>query len=272
MSTLQFQILCPDHLKEPVMAFLEPLGFEGFWDNGDTILAYVPQDIFNHKSFYDTLSKFDLENNYSYHVLEEKNWNEEWEKNFDPIVINDQVYIYASFHPQLDYPYQIKINPKMSFGTGHHATTRLSAILLLHLDVSKKTVLDMGCGTGVLAILANQMGAQYVQAIDNDQWSYENAMDNVAENKCKDVIVSLGSIEAIENRTFDIVISNITKNINLGLLPSLAQKVSPNGYLILSGFLDFDLNEMQTAAEHLGFKEVKTIAENTWQGLCMQKR
>jgi len=271
MSTLQFQILCPDHLKEPVMAFLEPLGFEGFWDNGDTILAYVPQDLFNHKSFYDTLSKFDLENNYSYSVLEEKNWNEEWEKNFDPIAINEQVYIYASFHTKLDYQYQIKINPKMSFGTGHHATTRLSAILLLHLDVANKDVLDMGCGTGVLAILAHKMKANYIQAIDNDLWSFENAKDNTIENECKNVIVSLGSTDVIENRNFDIVISNITKNINLGLLPELAKKVSNNGYLIISGFLDFDLIEMKTAAEQLGFKEIETVAENAWQAICMQK-
>ncbi len=271
MSTLQFQILCPDHLKEPVMAFLEPLGFEGFWDNGDTIMAYVPQDLFDHKSFYDTLSQFELENNYSYNVLEEKNWNEEWEKNFEPIVIDDKVYVYASFHPLKHYPYQIRINPKMSFGTGHHATTRLSAILLMHLDVADQNVLDMGCGTGVLAILANKMNAKYVQAIDNDQWSFENALDNVAENDCKNVIVSLGSTEAIEDKLFDIVISNITKNINLGLLPELAKKVSSKGYLIISGFLDFDLNEMRTAAENLGFTPVETIAENAWQGLCMQK-
>lgn len=271
MSTLQFQILCPDNLKEPIMAFLEPLGFEGFWDNGDTIMAYVPQDLFNHKSFYDTLSQFELENNYSYTILEEKNWNEEWEKNFDPIVIGEQVYVYASFHPKEAYPFQIIINPKMSFGTGHHATTRLSAILLMHLDVADKKVLDMGCGTGVLAILADKMKANYVQAIDNDPWSFENAQDNATENECKNVIVSLGSTEAIENVKFDIVISNITKNINLGLLPQLAQKVSNNGYLIISGFLDFDLIEMRTAVEQLGFKEIETIAENAWQGICLQK-
>lgn len=271
MSTLQIKILCPDSLKEELMAVLSPLDFEGFWDNGDTIMAYIEKDTFNHKLFYDTLSNYELENNYSFDELAEVNWNEEWEKNFEPVLIDNKLYIRAGFHPSGNYPYEIVIQPKMSFGTGHHPTTRLSAILLMHLEVKNKSVLDMGCGTGILSILAEKMGASEVLGVDNDAWSYENALDNVQNNECSRVEVKLGSTEQVQNKTFDVVISNITKNINLQLLPSLSSMVSKQGFLILSGFLDFDLIEMETKAQSLGFKTIEHLEEQSWQGLCLQK-
>lgn len=271
MSILQIKILCPDSLKEELMAVLTPLEFEGFWDNGDTILAYIDRDQFNHKLFYDTLSAYELENNYSFEELAEINWNEEWEKNFDPVLIDEKLYIRANFHPAGQYPYEIVINPKMSFGTGHHPTTRLSAILMMHLPLKDKTVLDMGCGTGILSILADRMGASYVLGVDNDAWSHENALDNIQGNNSKNVEVKLGSTEASKGKVFDVVISNITKNINLTLLPDLSEMVSKEGYLILSGFLDFDLNEMESKARSLGFETREHLSEQSWQGLCMQK-
>lgn len=271
MSILQIKILCPDSLKEELMAVLTPLEFEGFWDNGDTILAYIDREQFNHKLFYDTLSAYELENNYSFEELAEINWNEEWEKNFDPVLIDEKLYIRANFHPAGQYPYEIVINPKMSFGTGHHPTTRLSAILMMHLPLKDKTVLDMGCGTGILSILADRMGASYVLGVDNDAWSHENALDNIQGNNSKNVEVKLGSTEASKGKVFDVVISNITKNINLTLLPDLSEMVSKEGYLILSGFLDFDLNEMESKARSLGFETREHLSEQSWQGLCMQK-
>lgn len=271
MSTLQIKILCPDSLKEELMAVLTPLDFDGFWDNGDSVMAYIERDRFNHKLFYDTLSGYELENNYSFEELAEINWNEEWEKNFDPVLIADKLYIRAGFHPEGNYPYEILIQPKMSFGTGHHPTTRLSAILLMNLDVKGKRVLDMGCGTGILSILAEKMGATFILGVDNDAWSYKNALDNVQNNNCPNTIIKLGSTEQATGQTFDIVISNITKNINLLLLPELGEMVSKNGYLILSGFLDFDLKEMERKAQSLGFNTVQHLEEQSWQGLCLQK-
>lgn len=129
----------------------------------------------------------------------------------------------------------------------------------------------MGCGTGILSILADRMGATYVLGVDNDAWSHENALDNIQGNNCRNVEVKLGSTDAAKGKAFDVVISNITKNINLTLLPDLSQLVSNQGYLILSGFLDFDLNEMESKARSLGFETREHLSEQSWQGLCMQK-
>lgn len=271
MKNLQFIILCPDELKELLIVKLDELLFEGFWDNGDSIYAYIPENAFNHKLFYDTLSDYGLENNYTYGILDDKNWNEEWEKNFDPIAIDNQVYIRAAFHPSSELPFEIIINPKMSFGTGHHATTRLCTRLLLPLNIHNKRVLDMGTGTGILAILAEKKGARFVQAIDNDQWSFENCLDNIKENNCKNVEVVLGSVEEIINEPFDVVISNITKNINMTLLPHLADKVLKGGWVILAGFLDFDTAEILESAEKKGLKLKRQINEEAWQALLLEK-
>lgn len=271
MTTLDIHILCPDEFKDIVTATLSEGNFEGFWEDGNSLHAYISENLFQDKWLYDTLAAWGLENNYSVSVLPEKNWNEEWEKNYEPIVIAGKLRVRAPFHPKGDELYDIVIQPKMSFGTGHHATTRLCAALFMNLDIGQKKVLDMGCGTGVLAILAETMGALRVLAIDNDPWSVENAIGNAQLNSCKYVEVLEGSTDRINSEVFDIVISNITKNINLHLLPDLAQAVSMDGYFIISGFLDFDREEMQRETEKFGFKFMEWKEEEKWQGLCFQK-
>ncbi len=255
------------------MAELEQLGFEGFWENGDTIYAFIDEKLLDEKQIYNSLSVYSLENNYSFEALEDKNWNEEWEKNFEPIEVSGQVYVRASFHPpKPEFPFQIIINPKMSFGTGHHATTRLIMQLMLTKQLKGKAVLDMGCGTGILSILAEKMGAVKILAIDNDLWSYENAQDNIKENNCKCVSVKLGSTEEAGKEPFDMVISNITRNTNLRLLPSLEKLILKGGLFLLSGFLDFDKAGMIKEIEALGFEEVACVSEDNWQGLCFKKK
>lgn len=271
MTTLDIHILCPDEFKDLVTSTLSENDFEGFWEDGNSLHAYISENLFQDKWLYDTLAHWGLENNYTVSKLPDKNWNEEWEKNYDPILIDHRLNVRAPFHKASNTEYDILIQPKMSFGTGHHATTRLCAILFMNLQKGHRKVLDMGCGTGVLAILAEKMGADRVLAIDNDPWSVENAIGNAQLNACKYVEVLEGSAENIRGENFDVVISNITKNINLLLLPELAQAVSKDGYLIISGFLDFDCQEMIEETEKLGFTFIEKQEEEKWQGLCFQK-
>lgn len=266
-------IPCLEDKIEIITAELNQLGFEGFWEEGSMINAFIAQDDFKEKSLYDMLGKYKMENHYSIKVLEDKNWNETWESNFDPVQIDNQVMIRASFHPPAtSAEHEIIINPEMSFGTGHHETTELMIRLMLGIDFSRKTVLDLGSGTGVLAILASKMGAKTNVAIENDPGSVQNCRDNVIQNNCSNIEVIEGSIEQSPKLKYDIVLSNITKNINKSLLPSCVELLAPQGYLVISGFLDFDRDEMVQFCEGLGLVHEQTIELNKWQAALMRGR
>lgn len=272
---LEVRIVCPDQLKEIILAELEMLPYEGFWDQADTILAYISEDSFSMQALSEVLRKYGIENNFSVDQMPEKNWNEEWESHFQPFELENKVRVRADFHPSSDaFEHEIIIKPKMSFGTGHHETTHLMMKYMLEIDFVGKQVLDMGSGTGILAILAEKLGAFQVMAIDNDQWSFENMPENFEANACESIDLKLGGIEALQSEvsnSYDMVLSNITKNINLELLPELCRLVSSNGLLVISGFLDFDLEDMRQSAKKHGLQFVSHQELNHWQAALFIK-
>lgn len=261
-----------DERKDIIIAELTDLGYDGIWDKGNELSAYIETEKFQHKSIYDMLGKYGMENSFSYVALESQNWNEAWEKNYDPIWVDDRVYIRSPFHqPDANALHEIIIQPQMSFGTGHHETTRLMVEMMLTENFGGKSVLDMGTGTGVLAFFAHKLGATELVGIDYDQNSVENAADNLKYNPGVDVTFLHGSFEAIPDRKFDVVLSNITKNINMELLPHLAKHVSTGGKLMLAGFLNFDLKEVDAKVSSHGFELVRNNSIGDWECLLYKK-
>jgi ribosomal protein L11 methyltransferase len=260
-----------DH-KDIITAELFDLGYEGFWDEGMILKAYIDASLFQHKLLYDKLGVYGMENSFSYSLMPDQNWNMEWEKHYDPILVDDTVFVRSPFHDaQVGVEYEVIIQPQMSFGTGHHETTQLMIEMMLTIDFKGKTVLDMGTGTGVLAFLSGFMGASDIVGIDYDQNSVDNAQENLKYNSVQHVSFLHGSFEAIPDRKFDVVLSNITKNINMGLLPHLANHTSPSGYLILAGFLNFDIKEINQKTIDLGFKLIRNVSKGDWECLLYTK-
>jgi len=261
-----------DERKEIITAELVNLDYEGVWEEGMSLKGYIPKSLFAHKTLYDTLAKYGMENNFKYAEVQDKNWNEEWEKHYEPILVDDQVYVRSPFHEtKQGIPFEVIIQPQMSFGTGHHETTQLMIEMMLTTYIKDKLVLDMGTGTGVLAFLSSLLGAKEVIGIDYDQNSVDNAKENVKYNSVSNVSFLHGSHEAIPSQRFEVVLSNITKNINMGLLPHLAEHTSTGGHLILAGFLNFDLEEIDKATTDLGFELVRNISKKDWESLLYKK-
>src|SRR5690606_6635003 len=230
--------------NEILMAELIEVGFDSFTEEHEGILAYIPKDIFDEKE----LSNIALMNNeeikisYTYREMPNINWNEEWEKNFEPIYVADKVLIRAEFHEPNPELHEIVIQPKMSFGTGHHPTTHLMIQQMLEMDFTGKTVLDMGCGTSVLAIFAKQRGAGRTVAIDIDEWSVENSKENAVRNNVE-LDISLGTADNLGSEKFDIILANINRNILISDIPTYEGVLNSGGQLLLSGlcFVDVDV-------------------------------
>lgn len=255
-----------------LMAELIEIGFDSFTEEHEGILAYIQKEIFNE----DLLQKIHLLQNpeikisYTYQEMPNINWNEEWEKNFSPINIEDQVSIRAEFHPDQNLPHEIIIQPKMSFGTGHHATTYLMIQQMLELDFRNKTVLDMGCGTSVLAIFAKQKGAGKTVAIDIDEWSVENSQENAERNKV-DLQISQGTAKNLGKENFDIILANINRNILISDIPTYVSILNEGGILLLSGLCFFDVDDILEVCtkEKLILKNKQQREE--WVSLLLQK-
>lgn len=257
------------------MASLFEIGFDSFEENDENLFAYVSPGVYNKELLEEVLQKYHLEGTpVSEEMLENKNWNEEWEKYFDPVFVDDKVYIRATFHTSLkEYPYEIIINPKMSFGTGHHETTTLMIREQLKNEHTGKKVFDVGTGTGILAIMAAKLGASEVFAIDIDQWSFENSQENVKLNHCENISVQKGSVEEISDENqYDIILANITRNILLHDMPYYNKYCLENGRLLLSGFYEFDAEEVRIAAERNGFALDSKDEFNSWCCLSFTKK
>ncbi|NDV77379.1 50S ribosomal protein L11 methyltransferase [Dysgonomonas sp. 511] len=226
-------------------ASIAELGFESFVEDEDGTLAYIQSDVFDIAALDQLLADFPLEAqiSYTFKSIEEQNWNEEWEKNyFQPLTIDDKCIIQSTFHKvPATYEYNIYIDPKMAFGTGHHQTTELMIREILKDDFAGKSLLDMGTGTAILAILASMRGANPIEAIDIDQWAYDNAMENLKLNSVDNVSVEIGGAELLGDKSFDIILANINRNILLNDIPAYASVLNDGGYLYMSGFYVEDI-------------------------------
>jgi ribosomal protein L11 methyltransferase len=252
------------------LGLLGELGFESFSDgeSEDTLLAYIQKDLFNQKEIETLLTQheYPVQLQYQFSDVKMENWNALWESNYEPVLIADRCYIRAPFHPQMDQvDYEIVIEPKMSFGTAHHETTSLMIQYILEEPFEKKSVLDMGAGTGILAILAYKKGAFPVTAIDNDEWAYLNNVENNSRNNTEDIVVKLGDAATIKGDSYQVIIANINRNILLRDMDAYYETLLPNGIIFLSGFyVDEDLPKIKEKCETLGLQYVSHKEKNRW--------
>ena len=261
---------CNETVNDVVSALAGEIGFESFveWENG--VQAYIQQSLFDEEALKSMVADFPLPDTtieYTVVEAEDKDWNEEWEKNFfQPIVIGDRCCIHSTFHkdtPQTEY--EILINPQMAFGTGHHETTSSIISELLEADLQGKSVLDMGCGTSILAILASMRGADPITAIDIDDWCVNNSSDNIALNGIENITVEWGDANLLKGRApFDVIIANINRNILLADMAQYAACMHPGSELFMSGFYVQDIPVIQEKAESLGMEFIHHREKNNW--------
>lgn len=254
---------------EILMAELGYAGFESFVETNSGLQAYIQKEDWSEDILDDVyiLNSDEFEISYSKKEIAKVNWNAEWEKSFFPIVVNNICTVRAPFHEKPNTEYDIIIEPKMSFGTGHHETTFMMIKHMLQVDFKDKVVLDMGCGTGVLAILAQKLGAQEVTAIDIDNWCYINSIENVEKNNCNSIKVMEGDASLLVSKQFDVILANINRNILLDDLLTYIENLNKDGILILSGFYDNDIHSIQEVCEQHLLKLIGTIEKNKWVSL-----
>ncbi|WP_458629046.1 50S ribosomal protein L11 methyltransferase [Winogradskyella sp. PC D3.3] len=254
---------------EILIAELGYAGFESFVETEEGVIAYIQKEEWN-ENILDhiyVLTSDEFEISYTFEDIEQTNWNEEWEKNFNPIVVDDLVSVRAPFHEKLDTKFDLIIEPKMSFGTGHHETTHMMIQHILNNDFKDKSVLDMGCGTGVLAILAEKVGASKLDAIDIDNWCYLNSIENVERNDCKNISVYEGDVKLLKGKKYDSIIANINRNILLADIPHYAKSLNENGTLFLSGFYKEDIPMIEMECNKQMLKLDETLQKGQWVSL-----
>jgi ribosomal protein L11 methyltransferase len=249
-------------LQDIIIASLAEEGYDGFEQDEQSVKAFIKQTEFDENKLLFILNEHYLK--YSFSIIKNQNWNQLWESNFDPVLVGDFVGIRAHFHePLLNVDHEIVITPKMSFGTGHHATTFMVVELMQKIDFQDKSVFDMGTGTGILAILAERLGAQRILAVDYDDNCIENASENIVNNICN--YIEIQKLDTAEvNEKFDIIIANINKNIIIDNLDFLSNDVTKGGQVILSGLLTEDENDILHATDLLGWKHIETRQKGMW--------
>lgn len=263
-------------IREILTAYLAAAGFQGFEERETEIRCYMPENAFQPdkiSQLLDHLVSLVGPVQWKISTLEEKNWNEEWEKNFPPVVIEETCLIRAPFHQiQKKYPVEVVLTPKMSFGTGHHPTTALMIAGMLKINLSGKKVLDMGCGTGILSILAEKLGAEEVLAVDNNEWAVENALENLSINRCTHTELATGDASLLEGRgPFDLVLANINLNVITEDILRYFMATRPGGQLLASGFLAGNRKEVTRAARHAGYRESGGNEKAGWLALLFTR-
>jgi len=260
------KLIGEDYQQDLLINDLAGFGFDTFEDTDAGFKAYIPTEGLDQAALVEVLQPYEGLFSYNMAVIQQKNWNEVWESNFEPIEIADKIYVRATFHPvKPDFEYEIVIDPKMAFGTGHHQTTTMMMEWELETDFAGKSVLDMGCGTGILAILASKMGAEHLVAIDYDPVCYDSTIENSALNKVNNITPLCGSKEAIPNEQYDIILANINRNILLEQMDRYAEVLKPGGRIYFSGFYEEpDLEIITTEAAKYGLKYVAHKKMKDW--------
>ncbi|MCL6265153.1 50S ribosomal protein L11 methyltransferase [Flagellimonas myxillae] len=261
----QFEIEPAVPWTEILIAELGEAGFESFVEGDTGLLAYILKTEWREDMLQDvgTLNNPEVNTTFTFKEIEQQNWNAEWEKNFHPIRVGEQCVVRAPFHEPGKVTYDIVIEPKMSFGTGHHETTHMMLQHILDMEFKNKSVLDMGCGTGVLAILAKMKGASTVDAIDIDEWCYLNSLENSQRNSCQ-IEVSQGDSSLLAGKKYDIILANINRNILLEDIPIYAECLKSGGALLLSGFYLEDLDAISSKCGGHGLQFEKKLQKNNW--------
>ena len=257
--------------KEILYAKMAQIGFEGFVEGDDDIQAYIDEEFYvaeKLNQLIDELTEAKIKVQYRFHRTEDQNWNEEWEKKFDPVVIDERVLIRAPFHDSSgDLECTLVIEPKMSFGTGHHHTTKLMIREMGNHLLKGKRILDMGCGTGVLGIYACKQGAAMVLGVDNDQWAYENALENIRRNEITTMDVRLGDVGVLYKEKFDMILANITRNTLVRDMSVYTEHLYDQGLMVISGILAEDVQYVLNEAYRCGLKHLSTGEESNWISL-----
>ncbi|MBQ9545845.1 MAG: 50S ribosomal protein L11 methyltransferase [Bacteroidales bacterium] len=250
--------------------------YDSFEETRDGLKAYVPLEQYDEVFLREVMQEEcdGCEVDFSMQEMPDRNWNEEWERQHQPVLVDDFCWVRAPFHPHRnDVQYEIEIEPKMSFGTAHHQTTYMMLSLLRDIDMAGRRVLDMGSGTAVLAILARMKGAAYVEAIDNDEWAYRNAIENVEHNECSDIVCLLGDAALLTpDKHFDIIIANINRNILLRDMASYVAVLNDGGTLLLSGFYQNDVAPLVEKSSTLGMTLSDQRSRDGWQALRLEKQ
>lgn len=262
--------------RDILMAELAEVGFDSFEYTSDGLKAYCEDIGYHHEEVIEIVDRYSDAFRISWRKgeIESINWNEEWEKNYAPIVIDNRCSIRAPFHsPRPDLEYDLVIEPKMSFGTAHHDTTALMLRWLLDMDLKNKKVLDMGCGTGVLAIFAHIRGASFIMAVDNYIWACTNTKENAARNGADFIQVLHGDVKLMDEITedFDLILANINRNVLLDDMPAYISRMAPKGLLLLSGFFIEDEPVLSGLAEKNGLRKKAILEQNNWSSVCYEK-
>lgn len=266
---LVFTVVDPEgFVKDLLIASLSEIGFDTFEDTETGFKAYIQSEQFSEHLVSEQLSDYSDQFTFSYetNLIPHKNWNEVWESNFEPVIVADKLYIRATFHPERsEFPMEIVIDPKMAFGTGHHETTYLMSEFLLQTEVEGKKVLDMGCGSGILAILASKLGAEELLAVDIDPICVSSSIENAQLNEIDNIKTGLGDIDQVNDSGFDLILANINRNILLNHMSHYAAMLSDEGELIMSGFYETpDLPIIQEEAAKYDLKYISHYTRNNW--------
>ncbi|WAC10929.1 50S ribosomal protein L11 methyltransferase [Dyadobacter pollutisoli] len=276
MNYVEVDLKVDSEFSEILMAELGEAGFESFVETDEGLLAYIPEGDFDENNLNEITAKYqDLTTiAATWKSLERRNWNEEWEKSYEPIEVGDQIRVRATFHePDPAFQYDLLIQPKMSFGTGHHETTWLVMNEQLSLPHEGLSVMDVGCGTGILAILASKLGAANLLGFDIDEWAVENTRENFAMNNLSATAdVFQGTITGVPaGRIFGGILANINRNILLSEIPKYVAHLSPGGWLVTSGFYETDQADIEQCAEESGLKKLRSNTRNQWATVVFEK-
>ncbi|MBB6001792.1 50S ribosomal protein L11 methyltransferase [Arcicella rosea] len=277
MNYIEVKLNINPEFSDIFMAELGEIGYETFTEEAEGLNAYITEDLFSEENLDEIMERYLAMTpiSYSYSTLEKKNWNEEWEKNYEPILAaNGRVRVRANFHePDPNIQYELLINPKMSFGTGHHETTSMVLSLQMEIDHQAKKVLDVGCGTGILAIFASKLGASEVAGFDIEEWAAENSRENVQLNDCDNVVIRQGTIEDEPADQYDIILANINRNILMRDIPKYVEfmKAAPSK-LIVSGFYQHDIEDIEKVANESGLTKTHTENKNNWAAVIFERK